>query len=232
MNSAITAPTTVLELQQRANALAGRSFEDLAKQIGWSVPKNLRRAKGWVGELLEYHLGTTAANHSEPDFTHLGIELKTLPLDAKGAPKESTFVSTIPLQSLSQMTWQDSRVLKKLQHVLWVPIEASPEIPLADRRVGAAFLWQPSIRQAERLQADWEELTELICLGQIEQISSKMGDCLQVRPKGANNQALAKAIGPDGAPIMTLPRGFYLRTSFTREILSMSRQPGYNESIR
>ena len=129
MNSAITAPTTVLELQQRAHALAGRSFADLAAQIGWPVPKNLRRAKGWVGELLEYHLGTTAANHSEPDFTHLGIELKTLPLDAKGAPKESTFVSTIPLQSLSQMTWEQSRVLKKLQHVLWVPIEASPEIP-------------------------------------------------------------------------------------------------------
>lgn len=224
----ITAPKTIETLMQRVNALAGQRFEALAEAIDWPVPNNLRHAKGWVGELLEYHLGTTAANTSAPDFTHLGIELKTLPLDARGLPKESTFVSTLALQSLSQCTWESSRVYKKMQHVLWIPIEAAPTISLPQRRVGQGFLWRPSSAQAESLRTDWEELTEMICLGQIEQISSRMGDCLQIRPKGANNQALVKAVGPDGAPMMTLPRGFYLRPSFTREILSMSREHSYN----
>ncbi len=43
-----------------------------------------------------------------------------------------------------------------------------------------------------------------------------MGRVLQIRPKAANNKALTEAIGEFGQPIMTLPRGFYLKKILPR----------------
>jgi DNA mismatch repair protein MutH len=103
---------------------------------------------------------------------------------------------------------------------LWVPILAERQLPLQDRVVGHAFLWQPSPAQQALLQQDWEELMELIVLGGIAKIRGAHGKVLQLRPKAANRRALTAAIGSQGEPIVTLPRGFYLKSSFTQSILA------------
>ena len=69
------------------------------------------------------------------------------------------------------------------------------------------------------LRQDWEELMEMIQLGGIEQLSAKMGTVLQIRPKAAHSRVRSRAVGSDGSPIETNPRGFYLRSGFTRAIL-------------
>jgi DNA mismatch repair protein MutH len=60
---------------------------------------------------------------------------------------------------------------------------------------------------------------EMIALGQIENITARHGQYLQLRPKAANGAALTEAIGKNGQVIYTRPRGFYLRKEFTRQIL-------------
>ncbi|WP_029862818.1 DNA mismatch repair protein MutH, partial [Yersinia pestis] len=40
------------------------------------------------------------------------------------------------------------------------------------------------------------------------------------RPKPANSRALTEAIGEFGQPIMTLPRGFYLKKTLTAPMLA------------
>ena len=60
---------------------------------------------------------------------------------------------------------------------------------------------------------------EMIALGQIENITAKHGQYLQLRPKAANGDALTEAIGNNGQIIYTRPRGFYLRKEFTNKIL-------------
>lgn len=70
------------------------------------------------------------------------------------------------------------------------------------------------------MQQDWEELMELIVLGGIDRIKGAHGKVLQLRPKAANSKALTAAIGADGQPIQTLPRGFYLKASFTASLLA------------
>ena len=93
----------------------------LAEQYQFKTPDDLLREKGWTGQLIEYVLGATAAKPT-PDFEELGIELKTLPISFKGKPLETTFVSVTPLLNVTGMTWQQSTVRKKLNHVLWLPI--------------------------------------------------------------------------------------------------------------
>jgi len=212
-------PKTTEELLSRAQAIAGLSFGELATQLSIPVPPDLKRDKGWVGMLLETALGATAGSKAEQDFHHLGIELKTIPINAQGYPLETTFVSLAPLIQNSGVNWQNSHVRHKLSRVLWIPIEGSRSIPLAERRIGIPILWQPTEQQERLLQRDWEELMDYIVLGQLDKINARLGEVLQLRPKGANSKSLTKGIGKNGEIIDTLPLGFYLRKAFTHEIL-------------
>lgn len=212
-------PQTEQELLQRAQAIAGLRFAELAQSLYMPVPPDLKRDKGWVGMLIETALGATAGSKAEQDFAHLGIELKTLPINAQGMPLETTFVSLAPLTQNVGVSWENSHVRHKLSKVLWILVEGERQIPLSERRVGQPILWQPSAQQELRLKRDWEELMEYISLGKLEQINATLGEVLQLRPKGANSKALTRGIGKHGEMIDTLPLGFYLRKTFTAEIL-------------
>ncbi|WP_336756423.1 DNA mismatch repair endonuclease MutH [Pantoea sp. USHLN298] len=207
-------------LLARAQALAGLTLETLADRAGLTMPPDLKRDKGWVGMLLELLLGASAGSKAEQDFAHLGIELKTIPIDATGKPLETTFVCVAPLTGNSGVTWLTSHVRHKLARVLWIPVEGQRDIPLRQRRVGAPLLWSPSAEEDEMLRQDWEELMDMIVLGQVDQITARHGAWLQIRPKAANSKALTEGIGDQGQPILTLPRGFYLKKSFTGPLLA------------
>ena len=212
-------PKSISELMQRVNRIAGLTLGELASELAFKTPEHLQKEKGWVGQLLEVALGASAGSKPVPDFEHLGVELKTLPISYQGKPLETTYVSVVPLTGLTGLRWQDSSVKKKLAHVLWLPILAEREIAVIDRTIGQGFLWQPSPLQAQMLQRDWEEQIELIATGQVESINGHLGEVMQIRPKAANSKALTDAIGPNGKIIQTLPRGFYLKTNFTQSIL-------------
>ncbi|WP_417439170.1 DNA mismatch repair endonuclease MutH [Idiomarina sp.] len=212
-------PQSIDELFQRAAALAGRTFADLAAETGLQVPKDLRRDKGWVGQLLELQLGATAGSKPTQDFPELGVELKTLPVTPDGEPLETTFVCTAPLVNIQGVQWATSNVRNKLQQVLWLPIDGRREVPLAERVVGSAFLWIPSAEEEALLRNDWEEHMDRIALGQVESITARQGEAMQIRPKAADGSALTEAIGPEGTIIEVRPRGFYLKKDFTRQIL-------------
>ncbi|MBK5144598.1 DNA mismatch repair endonuclease MutH [Budviciaceae bacterium BWR-B9] len=213
-------PDSEQQLYQRALALAGYTMKELAEAAGLPIPENLKRDKGWVGMLLEHYLGACAGSKAEQDFPHLGVELKTIPVNAQGKPLETTFVCVAPLIGNIGITWENSYLRKKLRRVLWVPVEGERTKPLAQRRIGTALLWSPDSHEEQQLRRDWEELMDLIVLGKVESITARHGEILQIRPKAANSRALTEAIGEFGQPISTLPRGFYLKKEFTAKLLS------------
>ena len=212
-------PQTLEQLLSQAQSIAGLTFGELADELHIPVPPDLKRDKGWVGMLLETALGATAGSKAEQDFSHLGVELKTLPINAEGYPLETTFVSLAPLVQNSGVKWENSHVRHKLSCVLWMPIEGSRHIPLRERHIGAPILWKPTAEQERQLKQDWEELMDLIVLGKLDQITARIGEVMQLRPKGANSRAVTKGIGKNGEIIDTLPLGFYLRKEFTAQIL-------------
>ncbi|MFQ2677086.1 DNA mismatch repair endonuclease MutH [Aeromonas caviae] len=212
-------PQSEQELLSRAYAMAGFTLAQLAATAGIPVPRDLRRDKGWTGQLIEWQLGASAGSRPEQDFPDLGIELKTIPVDPQGRPLETTFVCVAPLIGVSGQRWEESNVRNKLSRVLWIPVEGSRDIPVGDRRVGMPLLWSPNEEEEGLLRQDWEELMDMIVLGEVEQISARHGQVLQLRPKAANSKARTRAIGRNGQPIMTLPRGFYLKIEFTHQLL-------------
>ncbi len=221
-------PSSEQELLERVQSLAGLTLAEVANDAGIKIPKDLKRNKGWMGLLLEHVLGASASSRPEPDFPHLGIELKTLPINSLGKPLETTFVSLAPLIGLVGINWKNSWVRKKLSRVLWVPIICvnpnnntdEKSIPLAQRQIGSAFIWSPSLEEEQLLAMDWQELIDMIALGEVEKIHGKYGQVLQLRPKAANSKAKTQAFDRHGKPFMTLPRGFYLKTPFTQMLLN------------
>lgn len=206
---------TETALLARCSTIEGCSLGQLAQHLHLVIPEHPLQRKGWTGTALEKVLGTTAGNQSLPDFIELGIELKTLPINAVGKPAESTFVTTIPLLTIQEQTWETSQCWAKLQRVLWIPIEADPSIPFAHRRIGKAILWTPSQVEQNILAEDWYELTSMIAQGKLHDLDARMGTYLQVRPKAADARSLCYGIDEHGQKILTLPRGFYLRSTFT-----------------
>lgn len=204
----------------RCRDIEGLSFFQLACLIGVSIPTEPNKRKGWAGQAIEIALGTDAGNQSAPDFKYLGIELKTIPLNQDWTPIESTFVTSIPLLTIHQQSWKTSQCFAKLKRVLWVPVEGSNDIPFDERRIGRPLVWSPTVEQELILSKDWDELTLLVATGRLDEIHAGIGDYLQIRPKAANGMSVCYGFDNEGHKILTLPRGFYLRRLFTKEVLN------------
>jgi DNA mismatch repair protein MutH len=216
----VSPPVSRLELLDRAKSIAGLTIQQLANKMDVSIPQSTTHAKGWFGNLLELSLGANAASAPQPDFVNLGIELKSIPIDDNGKPKESTYICVTQLDPVALSSWESSLVKCKLTEVLWIPFEANKNTPVPLRRIGSAVLWLPNKHQEKQLKDDWQELCDMIVLGDIDKISSSMGKYLQIRPKAAHSKSLTKDKNQSGANKLTLPRGFYLRPAFTHSIIS------------
>jgi len=217
-------PADEAALLRRARALAGRTVGDVAAELSRRVPRDLRRRKGWLGRLVEDVLGAAGGSEGAPDFPGLGVELKTLPIDAQGRPREATWVTHAEGEGA---TWETSRVRAKLARVLWIPI-ARPPRPReggsrppdpATFRFASPMLWSPSPEEEAVLRADWGELMELLRMGAFDALDARVGMWLQLRPKGLSARDTIWALRDDGEWVQTNARGFYLRAAFTRALL-------------
>jgi DNA mismatch repair protein MutH len=213
-------PTDVHELLERAGRLAGVTLGELALDAGEEAPPDLSRHKGWVGTLIERALGASAGSRALPDFPELSIELKTLPVDQCGRSLESTFVCTIELSQIADSEWEVSRLKKKLDAVLWVPVEGMRSCLVSERRIGTPFLWKPNEEELALLRNDWEQLCLLIAQGRTEEITGHLGEVLQVRPKAARGSSRRRTTDDEGALYDEQPKGFYLRARFTSQIVA------------
>jgi DNA mismatch repair protein MutH len=212
-------PRDEAELRGRAARLAGCTLGEIAERLGLAGPGGGVGRKGKVGELLERVLGATAGSRQQPDFVHLGIELKTIPIDARGKPLESTFVCAISLGDADAAEWETSPARAKLSHVLWLPVVGDRSLEPDARRVGAPVFWRPTADQEEILRADFEDIMGLIGAGHVEALTARRGRWMQVRPKAATGRVRTTSFGPEGERISTVPRGFYLRSRFTEALL-------------
>lgn len=213
-------PQSIAELSRRAEKLAGKTIGEVSQLFNIQVPQNLKVKKGWQGQFIEDCLGADSGNLSQPDFNHLGIELKTLPINLNGRVEESTYVCVLNLTEHRLLQWSQSAVCKKLSHVLWVPITRIPGSRVEQSTIATPFLWRPCEAQLQLLKNDWEEVMDLISLGKVDQLNARHGEVLQVRPKAAHSRVTTAAVGEAGETIQTLPRGFYLRSSFTQSLIN------------
>jgi len=207
-------PRDEAELLERARALQGATLADLALGLEGGL-----RQKGKIGEAIERALGASAGSAAIHDFPHLRVELKTIPITANGVPHESTFVCAVRVADAERLDWETSWARAKLSRVLWVPVVGPKRGRAEERHVGTPLLWRPTVGQERVLRDDFDEIVGLIGVGRVEDVSAHLGRWLQLRPKAAHGRVRTVAFAGDGDIVETVPRGFYLRASFTGAIL-------------
>lgn len=208
-------PADLAELGERAAQLTGAPLAQLEHRFGVVHDGPMRHRKGKTGALIERALGASGGSLCGPDFPTLGVELKTIPMDEQGWPRESTFVCALNVRDADRLEWESSPVRAKLACVLWVPILGVGSA----RRVGRPLFWQPSAAQLAVLRFDFDELIGMIAIGKAECLTAHLGTWLQVRPKAANGRARTRMLDDAGEAQWTVPRGFYLRSRFTGALL-------------
>jgi DNA mismatch repair protein MutH len=227
-------PATLDELLARAQRLGGMSVAELAHAQGYRVPRDLRGHKGWVGQLVERGLGARAGAEPEPDFPALGVELKTIPLSEEGRPLESTYVCMTRLDGSESSTWEGSFVQNKLQRVLFVPViqRGARGEDLALRRFGMPFLWLPDAADDKRLAADFTRLAARVRQGEVERVRGHEGEVLQIRAKAMGRHERTLGVSEEGWLVEVQPRGWYLRATFTAELVVRAFGGGWPRSER
>ncbi len=217
----------VQALVSHARALVGARLSDIADGLGLPVPVGNVRTKGWSGQIIERELGGSEETAHGPDFAALGIELKTVPVDAGMRPVESTAVCVIDPISIAAESWQTSYVRQKLARVLFValqvPASRVASRSVGDRRVSAALLWCPSDADERLLQADFEMFVrDYFRAGRAAELTGHLGRALQVRPKAKHARDQRRAFNEEGQAVRVGKSGFYLRPAFVGAILRAS----------
>lgn len=216
----VNPPENEQVLVDRARQLSGKRLSEIAREFEVRIPEKSVQSKGWTGTLLETALGATAASLPEPDFQAIGVELKTVPVNPRGCPRESTYICAVPVPGAGSPFWEQSNVRRKLARVLWMPVVGASGVRFTERRIGIPLLWSPTPEEEAALRADWEELMDLVCVGRVDDITAHHGTHLQIRPKAANAAARQRSVGRSGATEQALPRGFYLRPAFTAAVFA------------
>ncbi len=216
----IAPPVSVEELLARAHDLVGRTVGDILEHaLRAAAGDDPVRTKGAGGEILERVLGATGGSSRVLDFPGIGVELKTIPVNEKGLPLESTYVCTLSLADADEQEWESSWVREKLARVLFVPLVGAHGVTWKSRVIGRSVLWSPTPEQSSILGGDFDDVVGLIGIGRIEELTAHRGRWLQVRPKARDGSVRTIAWGGDGEAIATVPRGFYLRARFTGAVL-------------
>jgi DNA mismatch repair protein MutH len=218
--SAFTSPE-LATLLAHARALVGVELGEIAEGLGLPVPSGTVRTKGWSGQILERELGAAAGGVRGPDFAELGVELKTVPVDAGLLPRESTAVCQIDPITIAADSWESSYVRAKLRQVLFVALQVAPDDDsVGARRVAAVRLWSPDAREERALRDDFDLFVRgYFRRGRADEISGHLGQVLQVRPKGRNARDLRAGYDAQGRPTRVGKCGFYLRPGFVAAIL-------------
>jgi DNA mismatch repair protein MutH len=208
-------------LLAHARALVGVELAELADALGLPVPSGRVRTKGWSGQLIEQELGVAVGGTRGPDFAALGVELKTVPVDATLTPLESTAVCQIDPVAIAAEAWEGSYVRQKLARVLFVALEVPDGArSVGERRVAAVRLWSPDAEQERLLREDFELFVRgYFRRGRADDITGHLGAVMQVRPKGKNAADLRDGYDADGNATRVGKCGFYLRPGFVAAIL-------------
>lgn len=213
---------TEAEIVDRAAAMPGRSFAELATVPGLSEASS-PHTKGRVGVAAEAYFGMEADGLPEPDFRSAGIELKTVPLRPRNDEvlvKERAFISMIDYHRLVDEDWATASVRRKLSRILFVYYDWRPRAPLGELVVSDVVLWSPTPELMTAFGQDWRAVRDLVRAGRASEISESHGSVLVAATKG-----------PGGPPSRTQPysselarqRAWALKPAFLRALLEDHR---------
>ncbi len=181
-----------------------------------------RMVKGASGLIVENLLGIENNNRDEADIPEIDCEIKVLPLqknrDGNIRAKEPTAIQMINYMEVAQETWETARLRGKIALTFWVVYLAKVDgvaLNQNDYVILDYFLDHPNNIQNNVFKKDWEEIQNYIITGRADELSCSMGEYLEPKTKGRNNQDTTDAPDGRGGVIRARRRAFYYKKNYT-----------------
>ncbi|MFI3287843.1 MAG: MutH/Sau3AI family endonuclease [Rikenellaceae bacterium] len=183
---------------------------------------NTRMVKGASALIVENLLGIENNNRAEADISEIGCEVKVLPLqknrDGSFIAKEPTAIQMINYFEVAGETWETAKLRKKITLTFWIVYlakENSRALPQDDYVIVDYFLDHPSPSDNAIFRKDWELIQNYIIEGRADSLSCSMGEYIEPKTKGANNQDLTDAPDGKGGTTRVRRRAFYYNKNYT-----------------
>lgn len=181
-----------------------------------------KMVKGASGLIVENLLGIPNNNRDGADIPEIGCEIKILPLqknrDGAIKAKEPTAIQMINYVEVAKETWETAKLRGKIDLTFWVVYLAKKDgkaLNQNDYVIVDYFLDHPDDVQNSVFKKDWEEIQKYIKTGRADLLSCSMGEYLEPKTKGKNNQDKTDAPDGKGGTIKARRRAFYYKKKYT-----------------
>lgn len=143
------------------------------------------RTKGRVGQHVESYFGLRMNSEAGPDFPHLGVELKTVPLRRHKSgrtlsAKERTFITQINYDSIHRQPFDESSLDTKTRHTLYVFYEWQRDQPTTETSVLRAYLHERDAAAIDMARRAYAHVVAEVKAGRAHLLSE--GDTLGIGP--------------------------------------------------
>jgi DNA mismatch repair protein MutH len=205
------------EVRQALDPVVGVPFKDLAPVLGISLPTDARRRKAAGGHLVEALLEIARNSIPRPDLERLGTEVKTLPLNTRSSPRESTKVTAFNLEHVKEEPdFRRSTVFAKLRSILFVPVMKVDNDSPDFWYLRSPFLWLPSEDQLTQMDDDYGTVHSAAKVEDWTRLSGRTGRFLTLNTSDTTTA---------GKPAELKRRAWWLHAELTREVCVQNLWP-------
>jgi DNA mismatch repair protein MutH len=228
-------PKSTKSILEYAQRLKGQT---LRQACGEEIEKADYKGKGGFGQTLErYYFGYEPNSNPEPDFEHVGMELKASPLktlkNGRIQAKERIVLNIINYLDVHLETFETSTFWKKNSYLLLVFYSHLKNADYLDYLIHLVNEWKYPADDLEIIRQDWENINRKIQLGQAHELSE--GDTFYL---GACTKGSTAAGSLREQPFNTCQakqRAYSLKQGYVNHIIatiSGKENPNYGKIIQ
>jgi len=195
------------EAKSKIAEILGHDLIALARHYNVTVFKNGKKNKGWVGHIIEAHLGLPINSLQSPDFIDWELKSVSLKLNNTGniQVKETMAITMINPEHVLRTPFESSHLFAKMNNMLIVTrVWHNVEETASELHSIHDFNLQDKSTY-EQVKADYELVQQTLKSEGFTALTGKMGKYIQPRTKGAGHGSISRA--------------FYARVPFLTTIL-------------
>lgn len=202
------------EATEKLQEIIGKDLVKIAHDCDVTLFKDGKKNKGWVGHVVECHLGLPRNSLQAPDFGDW--ELKTVSMKKLKSglivPKETMAITMINADDVLNNDFANSHLKLKLNSLLIITrMWYDKSEPHSELLSAFKFDLDNDKELYSEIEADYEETRECLRTKGFNCLTGKMGKWVQPRTKGQGHDA-------------PKTRAFYARTGLLKRILQENNQ--------
>ena len=198
----------------------GKTIGEIYSGILGSKHSHLK--KGASGLIIENLLGLENNSSPKADLEELKVEIKVLPLQLHNLKvKEPTQIKMINFIEVAKETWENAKIKDKIETIFWIVYGVSRD-EITKKNLSQDnyilldwFIDVPDDKKQEVFKKDWEFIQSYIIRGKGDALSCSMGEYIEPKTKGKNNQDLTDAPDGKGGITKVRRRAFYFKKNYT-----------------